>query len=159
MAHIYTLANGISSHPEALAVAHLYFKQLAKDTCDAKELYADAAQLLVPVEDNTYSPYWHNCPHLPQFVTSEAETIVRSSFTGKMPQWFYNTFQEDNGSLDYKAIWSEVRALRPLERTLVVYQLKDAFGGYCSDSAAKKSAFGSLKLDQPWRDGGCPTGS
>ena len=159
MAHIYTLANGISSHPEALAVAHLYFKQLAKDTCDAIELYADAAQLLVPLANNTYSPYWHNCPHLPQFVTSEAETIVRSSFTGKMPQWFYNTFQEDNGSLDYKAIWSEVRALRPRERTIVVYQLKDAFGGYCSDSAAKKSAFGSLNLDQPWRDGGCPADS
>ena len=160
MAHIYTLANGVSSHPEALAVAHLYFEQLAQiDTCNAIELYADAAPLLVPVENNTYSPYWYYCPHLPKFVTSEAETIVRSSFTGKMPQWFYNTFQEDNGSLDYKAIWSEVRALRPRERTIVVYQLKDAFGGYCSDSAAKKSAFGSLKLDQPWRDGGCPADS
>ena len=159
MAHIYTLANGVSSHPEILAVAHLYFEQLAKATCVAIELYADAARLLVPVERNTYSPYWHNCPHLPQFVTPEAEMIARSSFTGRMPWWFYNTFQDENGSLDYKEIWSEVRALRPRERTIVVYQLKDAFGGYCLDSAANESAFGSLNLDQPWRDGGCPADS
>ena len=85
--------------------------------------------------------------------------MVRSAFNDEIPQWFYDTFQRDDGSWDYKAIWDLVKALDYTERVTVVYQLKDTFGGYCSDEAARSSAFNyGLELDQPWRDGGCPDG-
>ena len=155
MAHVYTLVNGISTQPAALAAAHLYFEHLARGACNGKELYVDAAQFLVPTEDNIYSPYWHSCEHLPQLVTAEAEAVVRDAFSGWMPQWFYDTFQRTDGSLDYEAIWAAVKELRHFERVVVVYQFRDAFGGYCSEQAAKDSAFGDLELAQPWRDGGC----
>ena len=73
-----------------------------------------------------------------------------------MPQWLYDTFQLPDGSLDYKAIWSAVKADDYNNRLRLVYQLKDEFGGYCSDWAAEQSAFGNSSLRQPWRDGGCP---
>ena len=162
LAHVYTLANGISARPEALAAAHLYFADLSSNAvvgnrCPGYELYADTAQLLVPTDWNTFAPYWHKCEHLPSLVTSEAEAVVRSAFNDEIPQWFYDTFQQDDGNWNYKAIWDLVKTLRYTERVTVVYQLKDAFGGYCSDEAAGGSAFNyGLELDQPWRDGGCP---
>ena len=54
-------------------------------------------------------------------------------------------------------LWTAVRDMLGNRAKMdVVYQLKDAFGGYCSESLAKESAFGDLQLAQPWRDGGCP---
>ena len=162
LAHVYTLANGISARPEALAAGHLYFADLSNGSayCPGAELYADAATLLVPVGRNIYAGYWHRCEHLPSVVTSEAEAVVRSAFNDEIPRWFYDTFQQADGSWNYKAIWDLVKTLRYTERVTVVYQLKDAFGGYCSDEAARSSAFNyGLELDQPWRDGGCTTGS
>ncbi len=160
LAHVYTFANGISARPETLAAGHLYFADLSNDCpgSPGHELYAEAAQLLVPAGWNTATFYWHNCEHLPSLVTPEAEAVVRSAFNDEIPQWFYDTFQRTDGSWNYKAIWDLVKTLRHQNRVAVVYQLKDAFGGYCSDKAARNSAFNGLKLDQPWRDGGCTTG-
>ena len=158
LAHVYTWANGISARPEALAAGQLYFADLSNGSayCPSNELYADAAQLLVPVDRNTYAGYWHRCEHLPSLVPPEAVAVVRSAFNDEIPQWFYDTFQQDDGNWNYKAIWDLVKTLRYTERVTVVYQLKDAFGGYCSDEAARSSAFNyGLELDQPWRDGGC----
>ena len=158
LAHVYTYASSISARPEALAAGHLYFANLSTDDtypCSGHELYADAAELLVPTGYNTYAVYWHDCEDLPSLVTPEAEAVVRSAFNDEIPQWFYDTFERADGSWNYKAIWGLVKTLRYEERVTVVYQLKDAFGGYCSDKAARSSAFNGLKLDQPWRDGGC----
>ena len=103
LAHVYTLANGISARPEALAAAHLYFADLSSNTvvgnrCPGYELYADTAQLLVPTDWNTFAPYWHKCEHLPSLVTSEAEAVVRSAFNDEIPQW-YDTFTTPSNEL------------------------------------------------------------
>ena len=164
LAHVYTLAtDGVNDYPGAIAVAHLYFEHLAGEACRHRgpELYADAAEKSVSLQapDNPYNfnRYWEGCSHLPSEPTEEAVGVVTSSFAGKMPEWLYDTFQSSDGELDHKAIWAEVKAVDPPTRITIIYQLKDEFGGYCSNQAAYLSAFGfgNSDLEQPWRDGGC----
>lgn len=157
MAHIYTLANGIAARPGTLAIAHLYFDSIGDySKCRGKELFADAAKFTLPTKGYIFTYYWDICDHIAAEPTPEAVAVVRSSFAGEMPQWLYETFQKDDGSLDYEAIWDAVQAIREeYLRFAVVYQLRDEFGGYCSDQAATESAFRTSSLAQPWRDGGC----
>ena len=160
LAHVYTLSDGANAHPGPTAIAHLYFDQLGAGNgrCTGAELYAEAAEMLVPARYNYFTYYWHNCSHLPSRVTPEAIEVVEDAFAGHMPQWFYDTFQKTDGSLDYEMLWTAVKnMLLRNHRIDVVYQLRNEFGGYCSEQAARDSAFGDLDLAQPWRDGGCPT--
>ena len=163
MAHVYTQAtDGVSEHPGPIAIAHLYFAQLDA-SCPlpfGPELFAETAGVLYERRDKDPSrhlgfAYWPSCPPF-SGPPHEAEEVVASAFEGEMPQWLYDTFQLPDGSLDYKAIWSAVKAELDHTRVRLVYQLKDEFGGYCSDWAAEQSAFGNSSLRQPWRDGGCP---
>ena len=158
LAHVYTLSDGANAHPGPTAIAHLYFDQLSDGNgrCSGAELYAEAAEMLVPARYNYITHYWHNCSHLPSRVTPEAIEIVEDAFAGRMPQWFYDTFQRTDGSLDYEMLWTAVNnMLIDNDRKEVIYQLRNEFGGYCSEQAARDSVFGNLQLNQPWRDGGC----
>ena len=163
MAHIYTLANGVSDNPGPLAIGHLYFDHFdeAGPGCPSVEFYAEVAQLLVPTQWNDVTSDFARCGlTMDPSVLAEAEAVVGSVFSGEMPQWFYDTFQRADGSLDYVGIWAAVQNLPTGGhlRGIVVYQLKDQFGGYCSRRAASQSAFGygdAADLGQPWRDGGC----
>ena len=162
LAHVYTESDGATTSSGPIAIAHLYFDQLSDGNglCTGGELYAEAAEMLVPSRYNYFTYYWHNCSHLPSRVTPEAIKVVEDAFAGRTPRWFYDTFQKADGSLDYEMLWTAVRnMLRPNDRKIVVYQLRNEFGGYCSEQAARDSAFGDLQLAQPWRDGGCPTDS
>ena len=162
MAHVYTLANGVADRPGPLGIGHLYFNHfdVVSSECPSVELYAEAAQLLVATQWNNVLTSWAACGlTLDPSILVEAEAVARNTFAGEMPKWFYDTFQSVDGSLDYEGIWSAVQALdgRWL-RAIVVYQLKDEFGGYCSRWAARQSAFNygdAADLGQPWRDGGC----
>ena len=164
MAHIYTLANGVSDNPGPLAIGHLYFDHFdeAGPGCPSTEFYAEVAQLLVPTQWNDVTPDFARCGlTMDPSVLAEAEAVVGSVFSGEMPQWFYDTFQRADGSLDYAGIWAVVQNLPTggYLRGIVVYQLKDEFGGYCSRRVARQSAFNygeAADLGQPWRDGGCP---
>ena len=161
IAHVYAGATPLASKPAPLAAAHLYFANLSQGVCSpGHELYADTAAELVSIGNNpSGAVYWQICPHLPSKPTEEAVTVVRDAFSGRMPQWFYDTFQKDDGSLDYEAIWSAVKALENDHygtRVVVIHQLKDAFGGYCSNAAVREASFDDgSSLKQPWRDGGC----
>ena len=145
----------------------VWWRELSKEAaangiglCPGNELYAEAAHMLVPSRHNYFTYYWHGCNHLPSRVTPEAIKVVEDAFAGRTPQWFYNTFEKTDGSLDYEMLWTAVRnMLRDNDRIVVVHQLRNEFGGYCSEQAAKDSAFGDLQLAQPWRDGGCTTDS
>ena len=168
LSHVYTLATGAASnYPGPLAVAHLYFAHLADTTCPrplGAELFAETADVLVELHKHydgdfprirNQFTYWPACSPLFVEPTLEGREVAASAFAGEMPQWLYDTFQLPDGRLDYKAIWAAVKAVNSIDRISVVYQLKDAFGGYCSDWAAERSAFGNSSLRQPWRDGGC----
>ena len=162
LAHVYTKSNGATTNPGPIAVAHLYFDQLSDGNgrCTGDELHAEAAQMLVPSRYNYFTYYWHNCSHLPSRVTPEAIKVAEDSFAGRTPQWFYDTFQKTDGSLDYEMLWTAVKnMLMPNDRKIVVYQLRNEFGGYCSEQAVRESISGNLELTQPWRDGGCTTDS
>ena len=163
MAHVYTLSNGIAARPGTLAIAHLYFDSFGDcefvmdlGTDLGTELFADTVAVMVSTKGYSWAFYWKSCDHIPSEPTPEAVAVVRSSFAGEMPQWLYETFQKDDGSLDYEAIWDAVKAIEEYYRRMtVVYQLRDEFGGYCSDREAHISGLGSSSLAQPWRDGGC----
>ena len=162
LAHVYTLSDGATTDPGSIAIAHLYFDQLSNGNgrCVGSELYAEAAHMLVPARYNYFTYYWHSCSHLPSRVTPEAIKVTEDAFAGRMPQWFYDTFQKTDGSLDYEMLWTAVNnMLLYVDRINVIYQLRNEFGGYCSEQAVKESISGNLQLAQPWRDGGCPTDS
>ena len=164
LAHVYTLAtDGVSSHPEPIAIAWLYFDYFADTACpdnERRNLFADAAGALVdlhkhPQAGEALSTYWPSCsPELLQ-PTQEAKEVVESAFAGEMPQWFYDTFQLPDGNLNYKAIWKAVKNAPYYDRPIIVHQLKDAFGGYCSNHEAWQVIFDKPSPEQPWRDGGC----
>ena len=78
-----------------------------------------------------------------------------------MPDWFYETFQKADGSLDYVKLWTTVKNATPRNKKLIVPMLRDAFGGYCSEQAIWDDMFAGEwwmrlpQIVQPWRDGGC----
>ncbi len=168
LAHVYTKSNRVVNNPLAIAAAHLYFEGLAKETetpgCIPYEIFADTAPDLI-FEIKQSSHYWGMCPILPHDATEEAIEVVRTAFSGTVPQWFYDTFQKSDGSLDldYEAIWSAVRGIEnERSRMVVVYQLRNSFGGYCaayydppSDTPRESIIYLNPGMtDQPWVDGG-----
>ena len=170
LAHVYTLAtDGASRHPGPMAAAHLYFAHLADTACPdevfdgllRREFFADTVADLVDLHKHPEpralpTSYWSDCPPtLPSRPTQEAKDIVASALNGEMPQWFYATFQLPDGSLDYKAIWRAVKNAAYYDRPVIIYQLKDEFGGYCSNYKAWQAALDKPSPEQPWRDGGC----
>ena len=160
LAHVYTNGHGAATNPAPIAIGWLYFESIEQD-CASGELYADTALFIDP-DFNEYqsSFYWRRCSHLPKTPTTEAIAVVSQAFSGQMPDWFYETFQKDDGSLDYVKLWTAVKDSSYGIQELMVPMLRDAFGGYCSDQIVwdttfSPERFGKPPLAQPWRDGGC----
>ena len=150
MAHVYTLSNGLASNPGPLGVARVYFNRVNwGGNCRDFELYADIlAKTVVP----DYRSYWEHCNGDNGARTQEALAVVRSALRGEMPTWFGTTYGSSDPDLEL--FWSHVRDL-PFERSVVVYHLRNAFGGYCNNRTATESAAGVGPVRNPWRDGGC----
>ena len=161
LAHIYTLSHGAASNPEPMAIAYLYFDQLAQDVCLPWELYAETAESLDAGFNTGNTPAnWYDCGHLPRSPTTEAITVVRQAFSGQMPDWFYETFQNSDGSLDFAKLWTAVRDSGRGGQNTVIPMLRYSFGGYCSEQAIWDTLFSLDRFElpqivQPWRDGGC----
>ena len=171
LAHVYVQSNRVVNNPLAIAVAHLYFEDLSRGAhgCSPYELLADTAPDLI-FEIKQSSHYWGMCSISPRGATEEAIGVVRDAFSGTVPQWFYDTFQNSEGNLDYEAIWEAVRGISDEESRLVVaYQLQNSFGGYCHSHPVNKfleldKYYSNFEIDldvgQPWVDGGgCDVGS
>ena len=162
LAHVYTLANSVTATPAPLGVAHLYFYDLVSprggQVCDPIELYADAVTL-VDDEDlasSATATYWTRCSLVPAAPSEQAFGVVRSATTGQMPSWFADTYNDSNGDPDLERVWADVKAIPDLRwRATVVFQLRNAFGGYCDDHQATASALSDGVTRNPWRDGGC----
>ena len=160
LAHIYTLSHGAASNPEPMAIAYLYFDELAQNACLHYELYAEAAEFLDASFNARGSFKWHTCDHLPSLPTTKAVTVVRQAFSGQMPDWFYETFQKSDGSLDYVKLWTAVKDSGRSGQNTVIPMLRDSFGGYCSEQAIWDTLYSLDRFElppivQPWRDGGC----
>ena len=168
LAHIYTLANNVTATPGPLGVARLYFHvltggaTLGGSPCDPVELFADAVVILTLGDryESTLS-HWAQCDLTADTVTDQALAVVRSALSGQMPSWFGATYNDSDGNPDLARVWREVKAISEAThagggfRATVVFQLRNAFGGYCDNQKATDSAFGGGVTRNPWRDGGC----
>ena len=159
LAHVYTYDHGVAVNPAPIAIGWLYFGSITQECLDG-ELYAETAEYIDPDwVDHSY--YWRTCSDLPKTPTDDAIAVVSQAFSGQMPDWFYETFQKTDGSLDYTKLWTAIKNANPRTRDLVVPMLRDAFGGYCSEQAIWDDMFAGKwwerlpQIDQPWRDGGC----
>ena len=169
MAHIYTLANDIASKPAPLGIAHLYFDSLGLGVnrfsdCRAHDLYADV--MTIGVLGHVELVHWGTCNGtndngIDDTLTQQALALVGSALDGEMPQWFADAYNGADGDPDLERVWADLKAVEVDEedkldhRIPVVYQLRDAFGGYCNSEKAGLSIFNDGGTRNPWQDGGC----
>ena len=167
MAHLYTLANDIATEPAPLGIAHLYFDSLefsVNRTCEPTDLYADV--MTIDALGHVRLAHWGECNGtnangIEDTLTREALTVVGSALEGDAPQWFADTYNDAGGEPDLERVWADLKAVEVGEddeldtRVTVVYQLRDAFGGYCDGEKAGDSIFDDGETRNPWRDGGC----
>ena len=102
--------------------------------------------------------YWRQCRITVdgEWVTEQALAVVRSAAAGEMPSWFADTYNDSDGDPDLERVWADVKSIpRGHYRAIVVYQLRDSFGGYCDNQKARESAFRGGVTRNPWSDGGC----
>ena len=159
MAHAYTLANRVTDAPVPLAIGHLYFDSLNLQGglrgCEPLELYADVLTMLTLDIDK--SSYWKTCNGDNAQREAHALDVLRSAVNGEMPQWFADTYTDSEGEVDLEHLWADVQDLPGREWNVVIYQLRNAFGGYCNNELTWKSVdYSDDNLTQPWVDGGCP---
>ena len=101
----------------------------------------------------------NECEHTP--LTSEALEIVSSALDGKRLEWFSETYSV-SGVTNLEKLWKDIQEFERRiatyheeEQQIVVYHLRNAFGGYCNNANATASMFGDGPTRNPWRDGGC----
>ncbi len=167
LAHVYTLANRVTATPGPLGIARLYFHvlasqgSLAEPSCAPIEIFADAAGILtIGDQYQSSGSYWAGCPITKDTVSEQALAVVRSAQSGQMPSWLADNYNDSDGNPDLARVWRDVKAIENDTngrgfRAAVVFQLRDAFGGYCDNHKATDSAFGSGITRNPWQDGGC----
>ena len=167
LAHVYTLANRVTATPGPLGIARLYFHvlayqgSLAEPSCAPIEIFADAVMILtIGDQYQSSGSYWAGCPITKDTVSEQALAVVRSAQSGQMPSWLADNYNDSDGNPDLARVWRDVKAIENDTngrgfRATVVFQLRDAFGGYCDNQKATDSAFGSGVTHNPWRDGGC----
>ena len=153
LAHIATLANDVVASPVPFALAHLYFDTVPCSVkVSAAELYADTlASLVAGSSTNDMPLYWRRCTSN-DILLREAQSVVRSAVSGQVPSWFAATYNKADGKPDLDRVWADVRASG---ETVVIYALRNSFGGYCESS---KSRLSREVTKNPWRDGGCVPG-
>lgn len=187
LAYVYTLSNDAPVNPLAVVAGHLYFHRtvesgrphLASDSelgsdpnVAARRTYSDRpiAEYAIVAEAlfrehlfasdpilKDVDPFAVDCvPWRPP--SEESFEIGRSTLSGQVPEWFYDTYQNTDGSYNLDMLWRDVLALEGHAQHFAIYALKDHFGGYCPE-ALHQLATGStdrLHTGNPWRQGGCP---
>ena len=168
LGHVYTLTAGIAKNKAAPAIGLLYLENFVRDQsagCSTEELYADLA---VVAFQNSYSEfnlsnknliYWAGCstafsltPRDHERVVRELREITRSVFVDqKIPDWFYDNYRLSDGSIDLDGLWQDISSDLGRTRSLIIYGLKDEFGGYCSDEEVRRFQIGEItSIKTPW---------
>ena len=182
LGHAYTLTGGITENETPLAIGYLYIGLLVRDhldngnnpgRCIADELYANLAQAAFynynPVILEGFGSYWTDCgfrfDHQTQAkVIEDLKDIARKVFVDQeTPQWFYDTYQLTNGSVDLDKLWVDISSLGSatgFPMAIISYGLRNSFGGYCSREDVRQFTTGERSsLKTPWVDAGnCQSG-
>ena len=153
-----------------MGIARLYFERVDVHRVDApntpcersRELLADVVILSVHGEGAVpHANYWMDCRadsyEALAATLTEALGVVRSALAGEMPSWFADNYHDSEGNPDLERLWSHVRAAARhsfSEDPILVYQLRNEFGGYCSHATAIDAVW-NYTTRNPWRDGGC----
>ena len=92
-------------------------------------------------------------------VDKDIPAIARSVFIDqKIPQWFYDTYQKPDETIDLKKLWSDITIDERYKNATgrIAYHLRNEFGGYCSEEQVRKFIEGKATgITNPWKDGGC----
>ena len=158
MAHYFEKSSDLSGDYPALAGFRLHLESLpilSVSTCNVSELFADV--FLLSVLPTVNPTYWDYCTgDYDSTLIPEALSALRSALSGTMPAWFSSTYGAMTSGPDLERLWADVKSTESvIDRYLTVYQLRNAFGGYCSNARATEAAFGNGVARNPWRDGGC----
>ena len=170
LSHVYTLVSDLPDAAGAVGIAHLYFQHMinTSDTptdqgCVAVEFYADvaAAVVLNGSAAAVAASYWllgSRCAHGHTAPTDEAIEVVQAALAGTTPAWLQDTFGSNDGGLDLGSLWDLLVSIpHGSHRAVVLYQLKNEFGGYCDATLARQAATDQQQGINPWNDGGCAT--
>ncbi len=188
MGHVYTLTNDVNGDSAPIGIAYLYLHLLdvehaveARDParCSPDELYADLAVMAFFDQYSYFDPqrglthgqangismgYWHSCgfrfdQSTNSAVAKEVTAITKSVFVDQeIPQWFYDTYQKTDGSIDLEKLWSDINYAHQYKSGMspIVYHLRNEFGGYCSEVQLRQFIEGKATgITNPWKDGGC----
>ena len=127
LAHLYTLANGVTTDPGPVAIAHMYFYSLDLPLawpCAPQELYADIlSQLVIGHPEIHY--FWSLCQGTNDSNVEEALAAMRSAVAGTIPSWFSTAYDSGEGDPDLERLWTDIRSI-PSEslRSSIVFQLR-----------------------------------
>ena len=152
-----------------------YLKNKNSD-CNAGELSADAMTAVMgyyahrdflehnrplpwwmaDFEQNQAVEYWEDCDGLPDSVPNHIKETFLWGGAGLRPPWLYDTYSNDEGSLDLDAIWADVKTIdHEVGKIVAVWEFRDNFGSYCSAEKATDSAFDDApEITNPWNYNG-----
>ena len=168
LAHVYTL-DVLATEPDhqtAAGLALVFFESLRPNSasCPSHEYLADVITVLT-LGDGIEASYWHGCAPdgRPQETVAAAMEVAGSVLSGELPAWFAETYGDASGNPDLEKLWDDVVNARPeagrpvgnLWRYVVLFHLRNSFGGYCDNQKAEDAIFGRGHARNPWRDGGC----
>ena len=184
LGHVYTVTSDLLDSPAdrgSLGRAWLYFLtadytprpnfQFVSELRCSLEVLADTLERLIAGPDGSYNNY-RECFHpdgASDETITEMTTVVNSALGGNDPAWFADTYI-DSGIVDTEAVWNGIEQSVEAARdngtiptypsVIVMYMLKDEFGGYCSEPAAMRAAYDrSSDIFDPWVNGGCEPGT
>ena len=188
MGHVYTLTNQVDKNSAPIGVGHLYIHLLEVNhkveakrptRCSSSELYGDLAKLVFWDRYSEFDAHlglrnsrldgvtmqeWSSCgfrldPSTKQKVEEYIPAIARSVFIDQeVPQWFYDTYQKSDGTIDLDKLWSDITIDERYKSTmgLIAHHLRNEFGGYCSEEQVRQFIEGKVTgITNPWKDGGC----
>ena len=188
MGHVYTLTNQVDKNSAPIGVGHLYIHLLEVNhkveakrptRCSSSELYGDLAKLVFWDRYSDFDAHlglrnsrldgvtmneWSSCgfrldPSTKQKVEEYIPAIAMSVFIDQeIPQWFYDTYQKSDGTIDLDKLWSDITIDERYKGTmgLIAHHLRNEFGGYCSEEQVRQFIEGKVTgITNPWKDGGC----
>ena len=168
LAHIYVESINVLDDPTPIAVAQVHFHSHRnlwndrKNDCYPIGLIVDImVQQIAPGET---MQWWQDCATLADHPDSESINVVQQALTGQQPAFLAAEYFSPSRQLDYGRIWGcavyfhcERFTAQFIAPYNLIYQLRYAFGGYCSSDHVENLIDFRFELSilQPWRDGGC----